>query len=109
MQEVFHFLGLNARGIKFSMQMMDTSTHWRQRWAPTGDRSLVGLTGKHLVDRGGDVSFSQLLIAGGVVKADLGAALQRDPHAGPRAHHAGDAAPAVLSHLKRVLRVTEAQ
>lgn len=86
---------------------MGTGTHWRQRWAPTGDLPPVGLTGEHLVYRGGDISFGQLLVAGGVVKPDLGAALQRDPHAGPRAHHAGDTAPAVLSHLERVLRVTQ--
>lgn len=72
-----------------------------------GDESPAALTGEHLVHRRGDVCLCQLLVGAGVVQPDLGAALQRHPHAATRAHHAGDAAPAVLPHLERVLRGTE--
>lgn len=66
-----------------------------------------GLTSQHLVHGGGDVRLGQLLVAGGVVEAHLGAALQRDPDARTRAHHAGHAAAAVLPHVERVLWGTE--
>jgi len=77
---------------------------WNGEWETSRKRGSGVLTSEHLVHRGGDVGLGQLLVAGGVVEAHQGTALQRQPDAGRRAHHAAHAAPAVLPHLERVLR-----
>lgn len=59
------------------------------------------------MDRRSDVHFGQLLTAGGMEKPHLGAALEGDPDPHAGAHHAGDAAVAVLAHVEGVLEGTE--